>query len=169
MMGVFRVGHGFDAHQLVKGRPLVLGGEVIPHHQGLLGHSDADVLVHALCDAILGAAGLGDIGQHFPDKDPAYKDISSIVLLEKVGEKIFSQGFRLVNADITMIAQQPKLAPYFPAMIDNIRTALTVDRSCLNLKATTTEHMGFTGRGEGMAAHAVACLLKTGQEPLAGR
>ena len=168
-MGGVRVGHGFDAHQLVEGRPLVLGGEVIPHDQGLQGHSDADVLVHALCDAILGAAGLGDIGQHFPDNDPAYKGISSIVLLGKVGEKIYSLGFRLVNADITMIAQRPRLAPYFPAMIENIRTALTVERSCLNLKATTTEQMGFTGRGEGMAAHAVACLQKTDQEPFSDR
>ncbi|MEN8143231.1 MAG: 2-C-methyl-D-erythritol 2,4-cyclodiphosphate synthase, partial [Thermodesulfobacteriota bacterium] len=168
-MGVFRVGHGFDAHRLVEGRPLVLGGEVIPFDLGLLGHSDADVLVHALCDAILGAAGLGDIGRHFPDKDPAYKDVSSILLLGEVAEKITDQGFRLVNADITVIAQRPKLAPYFPAMLDNLGKALEVDRSCLNLKATTTEQLGFTGRGEGMGAHAVVSLVGTLQEPLTDR
>ncbi len=165
-MSVFRVGHGFDAHKLVEGRPLVLGGEVIPHDRGLLGHSDADVLVHALCDALLGAAGLGDIGQHFPDSDPAYKGISSIVLLGEVGGKVYRQGFRLINADMTLIAQRPKLSKYFPAMIGNIRNALGVTRSCLNLKATTTEQMGFTGRDEGMAAQAVVCLMKKDQVPL---
>ena len=157
-MGVFRVGHGFDAHKLVAGRPLVLGGEVIPHDRGLLGHSDADVLVHALCDAMLGAAGLGDIGQHFPDQDPAYKDISSIVLLGEVGEKVVNEGLKLINADITVIAQQPRLLPYFPAMIGNLAKALGVNSSCLNLKATTTEHLGFTGRGVGIAAFAVVLL-----------
>ncbi|MCK4838983.1 MAG: 2-C-methyl-D-erythritol 4-phosphate cytidylyltransferase [Desulfobulbaceae bacterium] len=155
-----RVGHGYDAHRLVAGRPLVLGGVTIPCEQGLLGHSDADVLLHALADAMLGAAGMGDIGRHFPDTDPAYKGISSLVLLGQVVDKIARQGFGLANADVTVIAQQPKLAPYFSEMLANISQTLGVAPACLNLKATTTEHMGFTGRGEGIAAHAVVSLSK---------
>jgi 2-C-methyl-D-erythritol 4-phosphate cytidylyltransferase/2-C-methyl-D-erythritol 2,4-cyclodiphosphate synthase len=161
-VGMFRVGHGYDAHRLVADRQLVLGGVVIPYELGLLGHSDADVLLHALADAMLGAAGLGDIGRHFPDHDPAYQGISSLSLLGQVVELVRGQGFRLVNADVTVIAQQPKLAPYFPEMLENISRTLGVDPSCLNLKATTTEHMGFAGRGEGMAAHAVVSLAKSG-------
>jgi 2-C-methyl-D-erythritol 4-phosphate cytidylyltransferase/2-C-methyl-D-erythritol 2,4-cyclodiphosphate synthase len=159
-VGVLRVGHGYDAHRLVAGRQLVLGGVVIPYERGLLGHSDADVLLHALADAMLGAAGMGDIGRHFPDNDPAYKGISSLVLLGQVVDKIRDQGFRLANADVTVIAQQPKLARYFPAMLENIRRTVGVAPSCLNLKATTTEHMGFAGRGEGIAAHAIVSLAK---------
>jgi 2-C-methyl-D-erythritol 2,4-cyclodiphosphate synthase len=146
----------------VADRQLLLGGVVIPYELGLLGHSDADVLLHALADAMLGAAGLGDIGRHFPDHDPAYQGISSLSLLGQVVELVRGQGFRLVNADVTVIAQQPKLAPYFPEMLENISRTLGVDPSCLNLKATTTEHMGFAGRGEGMAAHAVVSLAKSG-------
>lgn len=159
-VGVLRVGHGYDAHRLIEGRKLVLGGEAIPYEKGLLGHSDADVLLHALADAMFGAAGLGDIGSHFPDNDPSYKGISSLILLGKVVEKIGSLGLCLANADITVIAQQPKLAHYFPAMLENISRTVGVSSSCLNLKATTTEQMGFTGRGEGIAAHAIVALTK---------
>lgn len=158
LVGILRVGHGYDAHRLTEGRKLVLGGVVIPHGRGLLGHSDADVLLHALADAMLGAAGLGDIGRHFPDSDPAYKDISSLDLLGQVVVKVAAQGFCLANADITVIAQQPKLAGYFPLMLENISRTAGVAVACLNLKATTTEQMGFAGRGEGMAAHAVVAL-----------
>lgn len=160
LMIIARVGHGYDAHRLVAGRPLVLGGVNIPYELGLLGHSDADVLLHALADAMLGAAGLGDIGRHFPDNDPAYKGISSLVLLEQVADKIARQGFCLANGDITVIGQQPKLSPYFPEMLARISQALGVALSCLNLKATTTEQMGFAGRGEGIAAHAIVSLSK---------
>jgi 2-C-methyl-D-erythritol 4-phosphate cytidylyltransferase/2-C-methyl-D-erythritol 2,4-cyclodiphosphate synthase len=159
-VGILRVGHGYDAHRLVAGRDLVLGGVVIPYERGLLGHSDADVLLHALADAMLGAAGLGDIGRHFPDNDPAYKGISSLVLLGHVVDKVRGQGFRLANADVTVIAQQPKLARYFPEMLENVRRTVGAAPSCLNLKATTTEHMGFAGRGEGIAAHAIVSLAK---------
>jgi 2-C-methyl-D-erythritol 2,4-cyclodiphosphate synthase len=145
---------------LVAGRPLVLGGVVIPFEQGLLGHSDADVLLHALADAMLGAAGLGDIGRHFPDHDPAYQGISSLVLLGRVVGEISSRGYRLANADVTVIAQRPKLAPHFPAMLDKISRTLGVSSACLNLKATTTEQMGFAGRGEGIAAHAIVALAR---------
>jgi 2-C-methyl-D-erythritol 4-phosphate cytidylyltransferase/2-C-methyl-D-erythritol 2,4-cyclodiphosphate synthase len=157
---ISRVGHGYDAHRLVAGRPLVLGGVVIPFEQGLLGHSDADVLLHALADAMLGAAGLGDIGRHFPDHDPAYQGISSLVLLGRVVGEISSRGYRLANADVTVIAQRPKLAPHFPAMLDKISRTLGVSSACLNLKATTTEQMGFAGRGEGIAAHAIVALAR---------
>lgn len=159
-VGVFRVGHGYDAHRLVAGRELVLGGVVIPYELGLQGHSDADVLLHALADALLGGAGLGDIGCHFPDHDPAYHGISSLLLLDEVAGLIREQGFAVANADITVIAQQPKLAGYFKEMRGKISRSLGVDSSCLNLKATTTEQMGFTGRGEGIAAHAIVALTR---------
>jgi 2-C-methyl-D-erythritol 4-phosphate cytidylyltransferase/2-C-methyl-D-erythritol 2,4-cyclodiphosphate synthase len=162
-MGALRVGHGYDAHQLVEGRVLVLGGVTIPNDRGLSGHSDADVLLHALCDAILGAAGLGDIGRHFPDSDPAYRGISSLILLAEVVKKTSKAGFRLVNADVTVVAQEPRLVPHFDQMTENISRSVGVDVSCLNLKATTTEQMGFVGRGEGIAAHAVV-LLASSQE-----
>lgn len=155
-----RVGHGYDAHRLGKDRPLILGGVDIPFEFGLLGHSDADVLLHALCDAMLGAAGLGDIGQHFPDSDPALKGISSLLLLEMVVEKLSSQGFKLVNADVTVVAQRPKLASYFPHMQENMARVCRVACERINLKATTTEKMGFTGREEGIAAHTVVLVEK---------
>jgi 2-C-methyl-D-erythritol 4-phosphate cytidylyltransferase/2-C-methyl-D-erythritol 2,4-cyclodiphosphate synthase len=161
-MDHLRIGHGYDVHQLVEGRPLVLGGVDIPHDKGLAGHSDADVLLHALCDAILGAAGIGDIGRHFPDNDPAYKGISSLILLAQVVKKSAAAGFRLVNADVTVVAQEPKLAGYFDEMRDTVSSCMGVDLSCLNFKATTTEQMGFIGRGEGIAAHAVVSLVKSG-------
>ena len=161
-MGALRVGHGYDAHQLVEGRALVLGGVNIPFDRGLSGHSDADVLLHALCDAILGAAGMGDIGRHFPDSDPAYKGISSLVLLAEVVKKSSEAGFRLGNADMTVIAQEPRLAPYIDKMRENISCCVDIDFSCLNIKATTTEQMGFVGRGEGIAAHAVVSLVTSG-------
>ncbi|MBI5556607.1 MAG: 2-C-methyl-D-erythritol 4-phosphate cytidylyltransferase [Deltaproteobacteria bacterium] len=153
-----RVGHGYDAHRLAAGRLLVLGGVVIPHPTGLLGHSDADVLTHALCDAILGALGAGDIGHHFPDHDPAYKDIDSLKLLAQVMAAADREGYALVNADITVIAQEPKLAPHFPAMREKLATVCRTAESAINLKGTTTEKMGFTGRQEGIAAHAVVLL-----------
>jgi len=158
VVGVLRVGHGYDAHLLQEGRKLVLGGVTVPHERGLVGHSDADVVLHALCDAMLGAAGLGDIGRHFPDSDKSYKDISSLLILKKVIDILAENGFKLGNADITVVAQQPKLAPYFSAMIDNIATTCGVDRLIINLKATTTEEMGFAGRQEGIAAYAVVTL-----------
>lgn len=159
-----RIGHGFDAHRLIAGRPLILGGMEIPHSLGLLGHSDADVLTHALCDAILGAIGAGDIGRHFPDSDPQYKGISSIKLLAEVIGLAAAQHFRLNNADITVVAEQPKLAPHFPAMQTILAEACQVEPTAINLKASTTEKMGYTGREEGISAHAV--VLMTSQ-PLA--
>ncbi|MFH1216790.1 MAG: 2-C-methyl-D-erythritol 4-phosphate cytidylyltransferase [Pseudomonadota bacterium] len=153
-----RIGHGYDAHGLVEGRPLILGGIEISHPTGLLGHSDADVLTHALCDAILGALGEGDLGRHFPDNDPAYKNIESLKLLAKVVETATKQGFRLSNADVTVVAQEPKLAPHFPAMQKKLATVCRVEENQVNLKGTTTERMGFTGRKEGIAAHAVVLL-----------
>jgi 2-C-methyl-D-erythritol 4-phosphate cytidylyltransferase/2-C-methyl-D-erythritol 2,4-cyclodiphosphate synthase len=158
--GDCRTGYGYDAHRLVNNRPLILGGVTVPHEKGLQGHSDADVLTHALGDAILGAAGQGDIGQHFPDTDENYKNINSLNILERVVDMVSMQGYELANADVTVIAQQPKLAPYFETMQENLATACQVDRSCINLKATTTEGMGFVGREEGMAAHAVVLLRK---------
>jgi len=152
------VGHGYDAHRLGQNRRLVLGGVEIPVEGGLLGHSDADVLLHALCDAMLGAAGLGDIGQHFPDSDPAFKGISSLLLLEKVVAKLSAQALALINADVTVVAQRPKLAPYFPAMQEKMALVCRVAEPRINLKATTTEKMGFAGRGEGIAAYAVVLL-----------
>lgn len=153
-----RIGQGFDAHALVPGRRLVLGGVDIPHERGLDGHSDADVLLHAICDALLGAAALGDIGRHFPDSSAAYKDVDSRLLLREVGRKIGALGYRVANLDATVIAQAPRLAPHIPTMVGNIADDLGMEHSRVNVKATTTEHLGFTGRGEGIAAQAVALL-----------
>lgn len=154
-----RIGHGYDVHRLVCGRDLILGGVKIPYELGLDGHSDADVLLHAVSDALLGAAGLGDIGQHFPDTDPAYKGADSGQLLQIVGEKIAEQGYCVGNIDVTMIAQKPKLVAYIPQMQENIAARLRIALSQINIKATTEEHLGFTGNGSGMACHAV-CLLE---------
>ncbi len=153
-----RIGQGFDVHALVAGRKLVIGGVSIPYHLGLEGHSDADVLLHAVCDALLGAAGLGDIGRHFPDSDPRYKGADSRSLLAAVAAKIAASGFRVANVDATIIAQAPRMAPHMPAMAANIAADLGIDAACVNVKATTTEMLGFTGRGEGIAATAVALL-----------
>ena len=154
-----RIGHGYDVHKLVQGRALILGGVQIPYEMGLLGHSDADVLLHAVSDALLGAAGLGDIGRHFPDTDPRYKGADSRMLLQEVYQKVSAAGYRISNVDVTMIAQKPKLMPYIPQMRQNIADALQVEESRINVKATTEEHLGFTGSLEGMACHAV-CLLE---------
>lgn len=154
-----RIGHGYDVHKLVEGRKLILGGVQIPYEKGLLGHSDADVLLHAVSDALLGAAGLGDIGRHFPDTDPAYKGADSGELLRIVGEKIAAKGYRVGNIDATMIAQKPKLKDYIPQMQKNIAARLEIDPDRVNVKATTEEHLGFTGDGSGMSCHAV-CLLE---------
>ncbi|MDN5345227.1 MAG: 2-C-methyl-D-erythritol 2,4-cyclodiphosphate synthase [Clostridia bacterium] len=154
-----RVGCGFDVHRLVPGRRLVLGGVEIPYHLGLAGHSDADVLLHALADALLGAAALGDIGRHFPPGDPRYKDADSLVLLQEVYGMVREQGYRLANADAIIIAQAPRLAPYIEQMRERIALALAVGRERISVKATTTEGLGFTGRGEGMAAQATILLL----------
>lgn len=153
-----RVGHGYDVHRLVKGRELILGGVKIPYEKGLLGHSDADVLLHALMDALLGAAALGDIGKHFPDSDPSYSGISSMTLLEKVYDLLALAGYKPSNADITVIAQEPKLAGYIQKMRDNISLALGLDRDRISIKATTEEGLGFTGNKEGIAAHAVVTI-----------
>ena len=153
-----RIGHGYDVHKLVEGRDLILGGVKIPYEKGLLGHSDADVLLHAVSDALLGAAALGDIGKHFPDTDPAYKGADSLELLRIVGQKIREAGYKVGNIDVTMIAQRPKLKDYIPQMRVNIARVLDGDVSQINVKATTEEHLGFTGDGSGMACHAV-CLL----------
>jgi 2-C-methyl-D-erythritol 2,4-cyclodiphosphate synthase len=153
-----RIGQGFDAHALVAGRKLVIGGVEIPSEQGLAGHSDADVLIHAVCDALLGAAGLGDIGSHFPDTDARYKDISSRKLLTKVRELLHDRGLSVVNVDATVIAQAPKLAPHISAMRANLASDLGVAREAVNVKAKTTEKLGFVGRGEGIAAEAIALL-----------
>ena len=155
-----RVGMGYDVHRLVEGRDLILGGVKIPYVKGLLGHSDADVLLHAVMDALLGAAALGDIGKHFPDSDPAYKGISSMLLLKKVGALLEEKGFFVENIDATIIAQAPKMRPFIDDMRENIARALNMDISCVNVKATTTEKLGFTGRGEGIAAEAVASLTR---------
>ena len=157
----FRIGHGYDVHKLVDGRKLILGGVEIPHHLGLLGHSDADVLTHAVMDALLGAAALGDIGYHFPDTDQRYKGISSLFLLKNVAEILQSNGYSVGNIDVTVIAQRPKLLPYIQDMKKNLATILGVAPDCVNIKATTEEHLGFTGREEGIAAHAVAIIEKT--------
>ncbi len=156
-----RVGLGYDAHRLVAGRPLILGGVEVPHTQGLLGHSDADVLSHAIGDALLGAVGAGDLGSHFPDKDPAYKDISSLILLEKIMAVVRTRGFQPVNVDATIVAQQPRLAPHISAMQAKLAPILGLAPADVNIKATTTEHMGFAGRGEGMAAYAVVLVDKS--------
>jgi len=156
-------GYGYDAHRLVEGRPLVLGGVTVPHEKGLLGHSDADVLTHALCDAMLGGAGAGDIGQHFPDTDEKFKGISSLRILESVSDLVAQKGYVLHNADITVVAQKPKLVEYFKAMQKNLAAACGVDPASINLKATTTEGLGFEGREEGMSAHAVVMLKRISQ------
>ncbi|MDD5388716.1 MAG: 2-C-methyl-D-erythritol 2,4-cyclodiphosphate synthase [Gallionellaceae bacterium] len=157
MMNI-RIGHGFDVHAFAAGRRLILGGVDIPHERGLLGHSDADVLLHALCDALLGAAGLGDIGKHFPDSDPQYKGIDSRKLLRHVGVLLQQHGWNTGNIDATIIAQAPRMAPHIPAMREHIAEDLSVNLDQVNVKATTTEMLGFTGRGEGIAAEAV-CLI----------
>ena len=154
-----RIGHGYDVHKLVEGRPLWLGGIRIPHEKGLLGHSDADVLLHAIMDSLLGAAALGDIGRHFPDQDPAYQDADSKKLLETVREKIKRAGFRILNLDATILAQAPRLAGYLPQMQEGIAHLLEISPNQVNIKATTEEGLGFTGQKEGMAAHCV-CLLE---------
>lgn len=153
-----RIGTGYDVHKLVEGRKLIIGGETIEYDKGLLGHSDADVLIHAIMDALLGAAGLGDIGLHFPDSDDEFKGISSVVLLERVRDILNRNGYKVVNIDSTIIAQAPKMRPHIDNMRKNIALALNVDVSLVNVKATTEEHLGFTGRGEGIAAEAV-CLI----------
>lgn len=153
-----RIGHGYDVHRLVEGRKLILGGVDIPWERGLLGHSDADVLTHAVMDALLGAAGLGDIGKHFPDTDPAYAGADSLELLARVVELLGEKGFSVGNVDATVLAQRPKLAPHIPQMRDNLARVMGVSPDRVNVKATTEEGLGFTGSGEGMAAHAV-CLL----------
>jgi 2-C-methyl-D-erythritol 2,4-cyclodiphosphate synthase len=154
-----RIGQGFDVHQLVEGRRLIIGGVDIPCEKGLLGHSDADVLLHAICDALLGAAALGDIGRHFADSDVKFKNIDSRILLREVAHMVRGQGFRVGNVDATIIAQAPKMAPYIAQMIEHIAADLHLERSAVNVKATTTEHLGYTGRGEGIAAQAVVLLL----------
>ena len=154
-----RIGHGYDVHRLVEGRDLILGGVKIDYEKGLLGHSDADVLLHAVSDALLGAAGLGDIGRHFPDTDPKYKGADSLELLREVYRKISEKGYRVGNIDVTMIAQKPKLKDFIPQMQENIAAAVGVTPDRVNVKATTEERLGFTGTGEGMSCHAV-CLLE---------
>ena len=154
-----RVGQGFDVHALVAGRKLVIGGVEIAHDKGLLGHSDADVLLHAICDALLGAAALGDIGKHFPDSDPAFKGIDSRELLRQVARLLADRGRRVVNVDATIIAEAPRMAPHIPKMVANIASDLGLQPHYVNVKATTTEKLGFTGRGEGIAAQAV-CLIE---------
>ena len=154
-----RIGSGYDVHRLGEGLPLWLGGVQVPHTHGLIGHSDADVLLHAICDALLGAAALGDIGKHFPDTDPQYKGISSLKLLAHVGRLLTERGYRIGNIDSTVVAQRPKLAPYILQMRQNIADTLGIDISQVSVKATTTEHLGFVGRQEGIAAYAVALII----------
>ena len=153
-----RIGHGYDVHRLCEGRKLIIGGVEIPHEFGLLGHSDADVLLHAISDSLLGAAAMGDIGTMFPDTDPAFKDADSLVLLRQVVLRLNESGFKPINIDATIIAQKPKMRPYIDTMRDNIAKALDIDVSCVNVKATTEEKLGFTGSCEGIAAHCV-CLI----------
>ena len=159
-MTMIRVGHGFDAHRLVEGRPLIIGGVEISHSEGLLGHSDADVLLHAICDAILGALALGDIGRHFSDTDPHFQGMSSLLLLKETVAMTEEKGWRVGNVDATVLAQRPRLAPHIPEMTNRIAQTLGVDPSLVNVKATTTEEMGFVGREEGIAAHAVVSLIQ---------
>ena len=158
-MSAFRIGHGYDVHRLVPGRKLILGGVEVPFDRGLLGHSDADVLTHAVMDALLGAAGLGDIGKLSPDSDPAYAGISSLLLLDRVAQRLREAGWQVGNVDATVLAQQPKLAPHIPKMRQNLARHLGILQEQVNVKATTEEGLGFTGAGQGMAAHAV-CLLE---------
>lgn len=153
-----RIGHGYDVHKLSQDRKLIIGGVEIPFEAGLLGHSDADVLLHAVCDSLLGAAALGDIGKHFPDTDPAYKNINSLFLLKKVGELISEGEYKICNIDATIIAQSPKMSPYIQKMRENIAEALNIDVSLVSVKATTEEGLGFSGRKEGISAHSV-CLI----------
>ena len=155
---MLRIGHGYDVHRLVEGRRLILGGVEVPHTLGLLGHSDADVLTHAVMDALLGAAALGDIGRHFPDTDPAYAGADSLKLLDHVVELLEEKGYQVGNVDATILAQKPKLAPYIEKMRDNLATRMKVEPDQVNVKATTEEKLGFTGAEEGIAAHAVALL-----------
>jgi 2-C-methyl-D-erythritol 2,4-cyclodiphosphate synthase len=155
-----RMGTGYDVHRLVEGRKLIIGGVDIPYEKGLLGHSDADVLLHAVCDALLGAAGLGDLGRHFPDTDQRYKGIASLKLLGDVGRLLEGKGFRVNNIDATIVAERPKMAPHIPLMIDNIAAAVQTDSAAVNVKATTTEGLGFAGRGEGIAAYAVCTITR---------
>lgn len=154
-----RIGHGYDVHKLIKGRPLILGGVKIPFELGLLGHSDADVLLHAVCDSLLGAAALGDIGKHFPDSDEAFRNIDSRILLRKTAELLREKGYKVVNVDATVIAQKPKLSPFIAEMRDNIALDCGVSAECVNVKATTEEGLGFTGDLSGISAHAV-CLIE---------
>ena len=156
-----RIGQGFDVHALVAGRRLIIGGVHVPYDRGLEGHSDADVLIHAICDALLGAAALGDIGKHFPDSDPGYKNADSRVLLRAVANKVAAAGYTIGNVDATIIAQAPRMASHIPLMVLNLAADLFVQASCVSVKATTTEHLGFTGRGEGIAAQAIALIYPT--------
>lgn len=156
----FRIGHGYDVHRLIENRDLIIGGVNIPHHVGLLGHSDADVLLHAISDSLLGALALGDIGKHFPDTDESYRGADSLVLLALVGEMIKNEGYEVGNIDATVIAQAPKLAPFIPQMRLNIARALEIELGAVSVKATTEEHLGFTGEEKGIAAHSVCLLYK---------
>lgn len=156
-----RIGCGYDVHRLAEGLPLWIGGVKIPHSHGLVGHSDADVLLHAICDALLGAAALGDIGKHFPDTDPQYKGISSILLLKHVGGLLQKEGYRVGNIDSTIVAQRPKMAPHITQMRQNIADALSINIDCVSVKATTTEYLGFEGREEGISAQAVAMIVRS--------
>lgn len=156
---MIRIGHGYDVHRLVSGRPLIIGGVHIEHEKGLLGHSDADVLLHAICDALLGAAALGDIGAHFPDNDPEYAGADSLMLLKRVTELLHSHGYNICNIDSTILAERPKMRPYIDAMRSNIARSAGIDTQAVSVKATTEEGMGFTGDGSGISAHAV-CLIE---------
>ncbi len=156
----FRIGHGYDVHRLVEGRKLIIGGVTIPFEKGLDGHSDADVLLHAITDALLGAAALGDIGKLYPDNDDRFLGINSLILLKDAYDRIVSLGYRVANVDATVIAQRPKMAPHIETMRENIAKTLAVPTDCINVKATTEEHLGFSGRGEGIAAHAVTLLCR---------
>lgn len=157
---MLRVGHGYDVHKLTENRRLVLGGVDVPYEKGLLGHSDADVLLHAVCDALLGAAGMGDIGKHFPDNDSSFKDIDSRILLRRVCGLIYEKGYSVSNIDATVIMQKPKLAPFLPQMVKNIADDCRISTDAVNVKATTEEKLGFTGDGSGAAAHAVCLIYK---------
>ena len=159
---MMRVGFGYDVHRLTPGRPLILGGVEIPYHLGLAGHSDADVLTHALGDALLGAVAAGDLGRHFPDTDPAYHNISSLHLLQRIMAVVRARGYQPVNVDVTVVAERPKLAPHFSKMVDNLASILGLPPEMISLKATTTEKLGFTGREEGIAAYAVVLVVKHG-------
>jgi 2-C-methyl-D-erythritol 2,4-cyclodiphosphate synthase len=154
----YRIGMGYDVHPFAEGRPLILGGVTIPYSQGLAGHSDADCLTHAICDALLGAVSAGDLGRHFPDTDPQYKDVESLLLLDKVAKMVVQKDFVITNIDATIVAQAPQLAPYRTQMEERIAASLGIEKKRVNIKATSTEGLGFTGRGEGIAAYAVALL-----------